>query len=303
MNKLIVSWTVTQKCNLSCKYCFDKTDKKRYPINHIDVDRVIEIFDGLPKDHIQFHFTGGETLLSKDIVDLIIKLSKKPERYSILFNTNLTNTAAINKLVDTANMKAITIFPSLHFDELKRNGFERKFIDNYHLLKNSDIQYLKVSTVGYPGLTKQEVDCFVKFYEDAGIITNFHFCEIEYENKTYPKDYTSEELTKFNFKQEALDVWSTIRKDALSNECIATKDFIFINHDGHAFPCLTYAYHGDMLDEHYNVLTDHKYYLGNIIDGITLRDSKIKCTMKKCECPIYHLDLDNYKVRNVSYEL
>lgn len=83
---------VTQECNLSCKYCYEKEKRKSY-LNLEEADQFVEFILKYQTDKLnQVHFHGGEPLLNWNVIKYIIKRinhsSLKMGRFQYSFTTN-----------------------------------------------------------------------------------------------------------------------------------------------------------------------------------------------------------------------
>lgn len=67
---LIVSWAITGRCNLRCKYC----DASRYKSNELTLKKSLSLIEQMAKAGTHWlHFTGGEPLLYPFIGELLIE--------------------------------------------------------------------------------------------------------------------------------------------------------------------------------------------------------------------------------------
>ncbi len=83
---------VTQDCNLSCKYCYEKTKRKRN-LSLEDADAVIAFVLKYQTDRLnQVNFHGGEPLLNGGVIEYIVKQinhsSLRKGRFRFSFTTN-----------------------------------------------------------------------------------------------------------------------------------------------------------------------------------------------------------------------
>lgn len=115
---------VTEKCNLSCSYCYE--DKKRY----IDMDdEVLEKTVSFIRENMEqsktniANFHGGEPLLAIDSIMKIIKLCNKIGKFNYSLTTNGT---IVNDFV-LDELKKNHVYVSLSIDGTKEiHDFNRK---------------------------------------------------------------------------------------------------------------------------------------------------------------------------------
>ncbi len=82
--------SVTDRCNMRCRYCMPEADYVWLPRGSIlsfeETDRLIGIFAGLGVDKIRL--TGGEPLLRHDLPELVRKIAAHPTLDDIALTTN-----------------------------------------------------------------------------------------------------------------------------------------------------------------------------------------------------------------------
>lgn len=101
MQKKIAVWTATNRCNLNCKFCFGKEDKKE-----LNTTKAKRLINRLKNQGIKyFIFSGGEPLLRRDIF-MLVEYAKKLGMKTILHTNGI--------LVNKKNAKKL----SAHFDAI-----------------------------------------------------------------------------------------------------------------------------------------------------------------------------------------
>ena len=135
---------LTEKCNLNCKYCYEKNNKNS-KIQDISFDNIKALIDYVTNQKEKYniiYFYGGEPLLRKDIIKETInyinsKKSKTKFYYSITTNGTLLDDAFINYmkqnkfiyiaysidgLKETQDLNRITFDNKGSFDIVEKNA-------------------------------------------------------------------------------------------------------------------------------------------------------------------------------------
>lgn len=103
--------SVTDRCNLRCRYCTPQCNVKNVPYNELlSYDEIIiltEIFAGLGIKNIKI--TGGEPLLRKNLSDLIAKIKAVRGIEQITLTTNGTLLSEYLDLLMKSKLDAVTI--------------------------------------------------------------------------------------------------------------------------------------------------------------------------------------------------
>ena len=120
MYDVSLQWSVTNRCNLNCHYCFQfDSEAKRYgEIYKIDIPAVIKTLNKTNKV-FRIGFVGGEPFLVPNMVEACTEITKK---HYIAFNTNLTssNIKEFSEKIDPK--RVIHIVASLHIKELEKHN-------------------------------------------------------------------------------------------------------------------------------------------------------------------------------------
>ncbi len=147
---LVISWALTYRCNLSCKYCgFWKKDSS--DLSTKQIYRIIDEMQQAKMRHVSF--TGGEPLIRDDIGAIINYAKSK----GIHVNLNTNGILLIDKFEEIKNADSIQV--SLDGDEVTNDGIRGKgvykiVVNALSLLKKNNIK-TKIQTV----LSKYNLDC------------------------------------------------------------------------------------------------------------------------------------------------
>lgn len=171
--------SVTEKCNLRCKYCMPEGGIKLKPKNELltfdEIVKLSKIFvsHGIKKIRI----TGGEPFVRKDLPILLSQISEIESLQSIAISTN--GILLSNYVDELKKLKLVNINVSL--DSLKKEKFE--YITRYSSLENvlnginkciaSEIENLKLNVVVMRGFNDDEILDFVQFAIEKNIPVRF----------------------------------------------------------------------------------------------------------------------------------
>ncbi|AEX85326.1 arylsulfatase regulator (Fe-S oxidoreductase) [Marinitoga piezophila KA3] len=89
--------SITENCNLNCRYCYQSFNKTRINLNKYTAQRVIEMINLSKPDVVQFF--GGEPLINFDNIKKIVSNTKDSvKKYSLTTNLTILNSEMINFL-------------------------------------------------------------------------------------------------------------------------------------------------------------------------------------------------------------
>lgn len=90
MYRPVVFWNVTDRCNLSCKHCYNKSGPGRTTDGELTTVEALGLIDDLAGMGVPLIlFSGGEPLLREDIWDLAIHAKKRGLKMAISTNGTL----------------------------------------------------------------------------------------------------------------------------------------------------------------------------------------------------------------------
>lgn len=184
--------SVTDRCDLRCKYCMPESGVK--PLAHKDIlsyEEILQIAECFARLGVsRIKITGGEPLVRPNVCDLIAKLKKIQGIEKVTLTTNGTHLAdyidALSEAkIDGINISLDTLNPYLYEKITRRNSFHKVFDGFKKALEYSNIK-LKINCVpmGIPlqnlaevaGLAKNH-PVHVRFIEmmPIGLGRNFPF--------------------------------------------------------------------------------------------------------------------------------
>ena len=169
--------SVTDKCNLRCKYCMPEEG-----ITHLNHDeiltidetlKIVEVFKDLGIKKVRL--TGGEPLVRNGILDLV-KGVKDMGIEEICMTTNAIKLYDMaddlkESGVDRFNISLDTLDAD-KFRDITRGGDLEKVLKSIDKLKQMDMKPIKINTVVMRHFNYDEIEDFVKFAEN-GVIVRF----------------------------------------------------------------------------------------------------------------------------------
>lgn len=169
--------SVTDKCNLRCKYCMPEEG-----ITHLNHDeiltidetlKIVEVFKDLGIKKVRL--TGGEPLVRNGILNLV-KGIKNMGIEEICMTTNAIKLYDMaddlkESGVDRFNISLDTL-DSDKFRDITRGGDLKKVLKSIDKLKQMDIKPIKINTVVMRHFNYDEIEDFMKLAEN-GVIVRF----------------------------------------------------------------------------------------------------------------------------------
>ena len=160
--------SVTDRCNLRCKYCMPADG-----VENIGHDKILsfENIQSIVKASAQlgitkFRITGGEPLVRKDIIDLVGNLSKIPGVQELVMTTNgilLPEKAAALKQAGLGRVNiSLDTLNHTKFAEITRGGDLNKVIAGINAAVNAGLTPIKINVVALRNFNDDEIMDFVQ---------------------------------------------------------------------------------------------------------------------------------------------
>jgi len=138
-NRIInVLWSITGKCNLNCKHCYEG---KEFRNTSLDFESIRVVADQLKECNVQsISITGGEPFLRKDMKEIIFFLLK--EKFTV--TSIMTNALLINQDIleffNSINFKttfqiSLDGLKGLHEEMRNQDNIEEKLLGKLRLIK------------------------------------------------------------------------------------------------------------------------------------------------------------------------
>lgn len=169
--------SVTDLCNLRCRYCMPQTGIKKNPHENIlsfeEIEQIVKVFINLGIKKIRI--TGGEPLVRRGIISLIERLSKyNIEDFAITTNGLLLEKYAldlkrsgirrVNVSLDTLNENKYRI--------ITRNGDLKQVMAGIDAALSVGLIPLKINVVLIGGFNDDEITKF-KYFLEKGVDVRF----------------------------------------------------------------------------------------------------------------------------------
>lgn len=283
--QIIFNWTITNSCNLFCKYCNTKyypgktinylqnthlgfflTNKiwkfilKRKRENkyiNLNIDKIISVINNTGKI-AKIRLLGGEPFLYRDFIELCIGLTKY---HYIDVESNLS-TDLVKKFADIINPGRMEDFrAAFHIEELEEKKLISRYIDNFLYCREKGFP-LNAIVVVYPPMIPKILK-YRKILLKEGIHLKSQPFVGYYKGKEYPSSFTEREVKDLNMDMDKI----SLMRNTKNQLCSAGNGFFVISLTGDISPCY-------QIDKN----------LGNINRGFDLLIKLIKCPYEKCFC-------------------
>ena len=258
------------ECNYDCTYCFSykPRDKSEYR-KHTAVEweeALYSIYQKYGKCRVTL--TGGDPLLYKDAVDLVINATKY---HYLSVGTNLSiGKDALERIASESNVKHLFFSCSFHLEHSSIDAFTDKIM----LLKHYGVGVYS-SAVAYPGFIT-EMPRIKSRFEEMGLGIAFYPYMGIYKSRTFPSEYSAEELLIL----EKLPGWHRIINSSPDGRielprskgvlCYTGVKFIFVSPEGEVRRCVkVYQALGNIFDNTFSLLTKPE-----------------PCPLETCDCEV-----------------
>jgi radical SAM protein with 4Fe4S-binding SPASM domain len=99
MDKPVVFWNLTDRCNLSCTHCYSWSGPGRHPVGELSTDEAFGLIDDLVGMGVPLIiFSGGEPLLREDIWELARHAADRGLKMALSTNGTLITTEIARKI-------------------------------------------------------------------------------------------------------------------------------------------------------------------------------------------------------------
>lgn len=166
---MMVSWELTNACNLNCVYCFN--DSGRAFENELTKDEIYNILRSLwDTGVIRIEFTGGEPMMRPDFIDIIKEAHKLDFIVSVASNGTFIseNTASVLKDTGVAHVQiSLDGLRETHDYHKGLNGAFDLVVQGIKSLKEHDIRVLTRMTVTKKNI--HEIEDVLKLSASLGV--------------------------------------------------------------------------------------------------------------------------------------
>lgn len=170
--------SVTDLCNLRCKYCMPESGVES--LCHSDIlslEEIVEIVKVAAKNGItKIRLTGGEPLVRRGFIHLCKEISKIEQIEDIAITTNgvhLKNMAddLFENKVKRINFSLDTLVKEKYNDITRRNDFDKTMESLFYAIEKGFKVKLNVVLIG--GFNDDEIENFVKLANDYDLEVRF----------------------------------------------------------------------------------------------------------------------------------
>lgn len=290
---------LTNKCNLSCKYCYISANDNLK--NELSTSKMKSLIRRLAVNKIvQLVFLGGEPLFRQDFQELVIYARKMFPELGISTNATLIteeNVGFIVKNIDKIQVSVDSGIKNDH-DQLRGEGTFDRTINGIKLLKKHGhknititptINKLNIDNIGSIVALAKELEVFLdpKFFVEVGRGKE-NAGELGINNDDMMGAYKKvwEECKKQNY--EGYSVEKFFNKATSPKEfCSAGKRQICVDVNGDIFPC--------------TALIDENMKLGNVFEKVNIQEIIENSIIKKQVLDIKVDDIAECKKCNLKY--
>jgi MoaA/NifB/PqqE/SkfB family radical SAM enzyme len=269
---LIVTLSLTPRCNFNCAYCYGDYQHRQKPeMTKIEIFKLLKELKKAGTDYLQL--SGGEPLIRKDIEEIVDYANELG--FCLGINTNgslISQKPEVIKKIGTV---------TISFDgQQKENDKNRGKGTFKKITKAIDLALtLGVNVHTYTTVTKHNLSSLpyiLKFAKERKITTEFGF--LVSRNLKNDKDYQGLDLSPLEFKnaiktlikykkngypilfsQKVLEkilkwpdfsqkTWENKKPNFSYIKCFAPQNMIFIDCDGKVYPCLQFLGQFQALD-------------------------------------------------------
>lgn len=233
---------ITNRCNLSCKHCFNNSGSP-HP-NEMTTDVVLSVIDELSSMGArQVTLTGGEPFLHPDIYAIIEHARKAPMSVDIFTNGTLITQDIIEKIsksgVRRFNISVDSINPSIHDEFRGKKGALQKTLHGISLLQKAKFPVKLVISLNQHN--KNSIIDILK-YMKAHNISQFDVLPVRYSGRgvtgisVSPEEFLQARIKIFKYiNEEFPEAFTEIYEK--KEECSIARNSIGIKSDGTILPC------------------------------------------------------------------
>jgi cyclic pyranopterin phosphate synthase len=171
--------SVTDRCNLRCRYCMPEDGIKQLPHDQIlgfeEIREVVEVAVELGFNKIRL--TGGEPLVRKGILSLVEMLSRVEGVQDLSMTTNGVLLGPMALDLKEAGLQRVNIsldtMDPLKYEAITRSGGFSKVIEGIHMARKAGLEPVKINCVIEKDPTEPDAMAVQKFCQDQGLELRF----------------------------------------------------------------------------------------------------------------------------------
>lgn len=250
--------SVTDLCDLRCKYCMPANGVKKLChediLNPEDISNIVSVFASLGIKKVRI--TGGEPLVRNGLDEIIRLIRKTPNIEEICLTTNgikLKDKAKLLKEcgVDRLNISLDTL-DERKYCELTRVGELNNVLEGIKEAQKVGFKNIKINTVLIGGFNDSEIDAFIDFAAQNNLTVRFiELMPIGESKNMNSKSFITGEIISNNprlifYKNDGVSALYRIKNSdgliglisPLSNKFCSNCNRIRLTADGKLKPCL-----------------------------------------------------------------
>jgi cyclic pyranopterin phosphate synthase len=170
--------SVTEQCNLRCRYCMPEEGAPAAPKDRLlaagEIVRVARLMTGLSVRKIRL--TGGEPLLRRDLVEITAGIGRLPGLRTLALTTNGLKLRPRARDLQAAGLHRVTVsldtLDPTKFADLTRGGRLSDVVDGIRAARDAGLG-VKVNAVTMKGVNEADLPGFVEFAAATGVVVRF----------------------------------------------------------------------------------------------------------------------------------
>ncbi len=185
--------SVTERCNFNCFYCHrEGCPEGSREMTPEEIGKIISLGSKLGVEKIKI--TGGEPLLRKDIVDVVVA-SRQPGIKEVSMTTNGALLSGLAHELAKAGLDRVNIsldtLDEEKFSRITHGGNLKSVFDGIDAALEAKLTPVKLNMVLLRGVNEGEVDSMIKFAAERGMILQLiELVDLNGEDfKTYHKSF------------------------------------------------------------------------------------------------------------------
>jgi radical SAM protein with 4Fe4S-binding SPASM domain len=238
---------VTNKCNMSCPYCYMSADKYS-SVKEMTHDQITGVIDQIHRINKNSHIivSGGEPLLRRDIYDILSYLHERQLPSTLITNGSMVSVRNVHKL-STLNMVQVSVDGSnAQVHERTRNNFDAVWA-GVQVLVDHKIPLVVAATISahnyddIPALTEKcrlsEIDISYCLVEPFGRANKHDNLTVSPKKVFDLLSRLSAETPDASQGNHAVDFANYYKRRCKRRNCGMGKGIISIAANGDVFPC------------------------------------------------------------------
>jgi len=195
----VISWNLTQRCNLKCEHCYIEGGplQKAMLAGELDTEQCLAVIDQICEVNPQalLIFTGGEPLLRPDIFELVGYAAKKG-LWCVMGTNGVLITERLTQRMIEVGIKGVSLSldaldPAVHDAFRKVKGAWKNTVNGSRILREHGLPFIVQTTIGIHNL--DEIDRIAKLAFSLGAHVFNVFFLVPTGRGTFISDITPDE--------------------------------------------------------------------------------------------------------------